>query len=351
MEWIIYGGNGYSGALIAKEATVRGMNPILAGRNEVLVKKIADELGLRYRIFGLNDIEQISPHIHNISLILNCAGPFSATSKPLIEACLKNHIHYLDITGEIDVFEYAQKCDNTAKEANILLCPGVGFDVLPTDCLAHKLKQALPDANHLTLGFESNSPLSPGTLKTAIERLAYGGRVRIQGQLIDVPLAYKTRSINFGNGEKLAITIPWGDISTAYYSTHIPNIEVYIPASKRQIALMKSINCMRWFFGFNFVQKWLKKRASHQNGPNSEQRQNQATWIWGEVKNARGACKRARLITANGYALTITGSLMAVEFVLHNKVKAGYTTPALLLGDDAVTKLPGSSEKVDIYTP
>ena len=344
MEWMIYGANGYSGALIAKEAKAKGMHPILAGRNEVLVKKLADELGLGYRIFGLNDIDQITPHISNITLLLNCAGPFSVTSEPLINACLNNQIHYLDITGEIDVFEYAQKCDTKAKEANILLCPGVGFDVIPTDCIAHMLKQALPDANQLTLGFESKSPLSPGTTKTAIEGLAKGGKVRIDGQLIDVPFAYKTRSINFGNGEKLAMTIPWGDISTAYFSTSIPNIEVYIPTSKKQISILKKLNLIPWFFRFNFVQNWLKKRASHRNGPSDKQRNEQSTWVWGEVKNANGLCKSARIKTANGYALTITGSLMAVEFVLNNKVEAGYTTPSLLLGNDFVSKLPGSSE-------
>lgn len=344
MEWMIYGANGYTGALIAEEAKARGMHPILAGRNEEQVKQLGNELSLNYRIFELDDIEQITHHLSNTSLLLNCAGPFSMTSKPLIEACLRSHTHYLDITGEIDVFEYAQSCDNKAKEANIVLCPGVGFDVLPTDCIAHVLKEALPDANQLTLGFESKSPLSPGTAKTAIEGLAKGGKVRIDGQLTDVPLAYKTRSINFGNGEKLAMTIPWGDVSTAYYSTGIPNIEVYIPAKEKLITLMKKINWIRWVFHFKLVQNWLKNQASKQTGPDEKQREQQCTWVWGEVSNPSGACKTARIKTANGYALTVTGSLMTVKFILNNQVKPGYTTPSLLLGDDAVTKLPGSSE-------
>lgn len=344
MEWIIYGANGYTGALIATDAKKRGMRPILAGRNEIEIKKLADKLGLSFRIFELNNIEQISQHLSNIYLLLNCAGPFSMTGKPLIEACLKTQTHYLDITGEIDVFEYAQQRDNQARKANILLCPGVGFDVIPTDCIAHTLKKALPDACQLSLGFDADSPLSPGTAKTAIEALADGGKVRINGQLVNVPLAYKTRFINFGNGTKLATTIPWGDISTAYFSTGIPNIDVYIPASKKRIAMMKIINGVRWFFRFNAVQNWLKLKASHQKGPRSEQRDQQPSWVWGEVKNAAGDSKSARLKTANGYALTISGSLMAVDFVLTNNVQAGYTTPSLLLGEDAVTQLPGSSD-------
>lgn len=340
---MIYGAYGYSGALIAKEAKARGMHPILAGRDEVQVKKLADELALSYRVFDLKDKQCISSQLSNIILLLNCAGPFSMTAKPLINACLQNHTHYLDITGEIDVFEYAQQCDSEAKKSNILLCPGVGFDVIATDCIALTLKDALPDANQLSLGFDSKSSLSPGTSKTAIEGLAKGGKIRENGQLKDVPLAYKTRHIDFGNGEKLAMTIPWGDVSTAYYSTHIPNIEVYISASPKRVSLMKKINWIRKLFRFNVVQNWLKKKAP-QKGPDAKQREHQSTWVWGEVKNANGICKCARIKTANGYALTVTGSLMVVDFMLNNLVSSGYTTPALLLGANAITKLPGSSE-------
>jgi short subunit dehydrogenase-like uncharacterized protein len=262
----------------------------------------------------------------------------------LIQACIRTGTHYLDITGEISVFEYAKQCDEAAKHANVLLCPGVGFDVIPTDCVANTLKKALPDACHLSLGFDSRSPLSPGTAKTAVEGLALGGRVRKNGQLESVPLAYKTRTIDFGEGEKLAMTIPWGDISTAYFSTQIPNIEVYVPTNKQQVSFLKKLNLFKWLFSFGFMQNWLKHKAGQRNGPDESQRKQQNTWVWGEAINAQGQIKTAKVKTANGYELTITGSLMAVEFILNNKVAAGYTTPALLMGEDAISKLPGCSK-------
>lgn len=342
MKWMIYGANGYTAQLIAREAKNRGLQPILAGRNEGLITKLAETLGFNYRIFALDDTQALNYHLSDIKLLLNCAGPFAKTSAALIKACLKNHAHYLDITGEISVFEYAQQCDTSARDARVMLCPGVGFDVIPTDCIASTLKKALPDACQLTLGFESKSPLSPGTATTAIDGLADGGKVRLNGALVSVAHAYKTRAIDFGNGKKMAMTIPWGDISTAYFSTGIPNIEVYIPAAKRHISKIQKLNWFRWLFRFNFVQTFLKKKAANQKGPDAQERQ-QPTWVWGEVKNASGQCITARLKTANGYALTVTGSLMAVEYVLNNTVDPGYTTPAQLLGADAVTKLPGSS--------
>ena len=122
-------------------------------------------------------------------------------------ACLATHAHYLDITGEISVFEHSRTLDAAARAAGIVVCPGVGFDVIPTDCVAAALKAALPDATQLALGFDSRSGFSPGTAKTSVEGLAQGGKVRKDGRIISVPLAYKTRRIDFGDGEKLAMTI------------------------------------------------------------------------------------------------------------------------------------------------
>ncbi len=224
----------------------------------------------------------------------------------------------------------------------ITICPGVGFDVIPTDCIATSLKQALPDACYLLLGFESKSPLSPGTSKTAIEGLPRGGKIRSNGFIIPTGLAAKTRMIDFGQGMKLAMTIPWGDISTAYFSTQIPNIEVYIPTNKKQVTLLRCINPFRSLLGFKIIQDYLKKCASSQKGPDAKQRHHQHTWVWGEATTPWGQHKTARVKTTNGYDVTINGSLFAVDFMNNNStLKPGYTTPALLMGSDVISKLNG----------
>lgn len=340
-SWLIYGANGYTGKLIAKEAKSKGLNPILAGRNENVIKALADELGFKSCAFDLDDQENIIKQLTDVKLVLNCAGPFSATSQPLINACIQSKTHYIDITGEISVFEYAHSQNKLAEKSNIILCPGVGFDVIPTDCLAAQLKQMLPDANYLALGFDSSSKISPGTAKTAIEGLAAGGKVRINSEIKSVPLAWKTRLIDFGRGEKLATTIPWGDVCTAFYTTGIPNIEVYIPMPSKQLSLLKKVNYIRWLLGFRWIQNILKSKAAEQNGPDTKQLKNQSTYIWGEVKNAKGDSQTARIVTMNGYALTVIASVTIAEHLLKNQVKGGYKTPSQLMGADFITKLPG----------
>src|SRR5581483_8285688 len=149
-------------------------------------------------------------------LVLHCAGPFSRTSAPMVDACLRRGVHYLDITGEVDVFEACAARSDEARARNVMIMPGVGFDVVPTDCLAAHLKRSLPTATTLTLGFQSLAKLSRGTATTMVEHVADGGLVRKDGVLTNVPAAHKTRTIDFGRGPAKAICIPWGDVSTAW---------------------------------------------------------------------------------------------------------------------------------------
>ena len=341
--WMLYGANGYTGELIAREAVRRDLNPVLAGRTAAKLERLAGALGLKARIFDLENATAVGRCIDGAALVLNCAGPFSATAAPMMTACLAAHVHYLDITGEIGVFEHARTLDAAARAAGIVICPGVGFDVIPTDCVAATLKAALPDATHLALGFDSRSPLSPGTAKTSVEGLAQGGKVRRDGRIVSVPLAYKTRRIDFGDGEKLAMTIPWGDVSTASATTGIPNIEVYVPGSPAMVAWAMRANRLKWLLGMGVVQKFMKRRIDRTiKGPSAAKRETQPTFVWGEVTNARGDKRTARIKTANGYSLTVTGALAVVEHLLTQNLPAGAYTPATLIGPDLVMRLPGS---------
>ncbi|MFO1423942.1 MAG: saccharopine dehydrogenase NADP-binding domain-containing protein [Candidatus Competibacteraceae bacterium] len=343
-QWMIYGANGYSGELIAREARRRGLRPVLAGRSAERLAPLARELDCECRPFALADAAATAQALTGMKLVLNCAGPFSATAAPMADACLNGRIHYLDITGEIEVFEALRARDAEAKAAGVVLCPGVGFDVIPTDCLAVALKAALPDAIHLALGFDSRSGFSPGTANTMVEGLGKGGRVRRDGRIVPVPPVWKIRRIDFGRGEKTAMTIPWGDVATAFHSTGIAHIEVYIPTSPKLLRWRWLLPWLQPFLGLGLVQALLKQRvAATVCGPDAEQRQRTPTWVWGEVTNAAGARKVGRVQTANGYDVTVQGALAVVERLLAHAPAGGYHTPAQWLGAGLVETLPGST--------
>lgn len=342
--WLVYGATGYTGQLIVEEAHKQGLNLIMAGRSEDKLAEMKKQFGYEYRCFDLSSRQTIASQLEDVDVALNCAGPFSETAKPFIAACLHAQAHYLDITGEIAVFEHAHLLDHSAEKANIVVCPGVGFDVVPTDCLAKALSEKLPDADTLWLGFSSRSALSPGTAKTSVEAIGDGGKVRRDGKIIDVPLAYRVRKIDFGDGSCTATTIPWGDVSTAFYSTGIQNIDVYIPLSDNKVKQMKRLEKFRWIMKSKWLVNFLKRRIDAKvRGPNEDKRARLETKVWGEVMNPAGDIVTGRITTANGYDLTGHAAIAISQHLLNNDIEPGFKTPSMIMGSSFVEQLPRSS--------
>ena len=344
--WMIYGANGFMGHLVAVEAMRQGLHPVLAGRRAGPIETLAEDLGLLARVFDLGDARAAAAALADIAVVSHCAGPFSATSAQMISACLTSRSHYLDITGELDVFLAAQRQHVAARAAGIVICPGVGFDVIPTDCLAAVLKEALPDATHLVLAFDAPTLMSPGTARTMAEsfRLGrHGGRVRRNEVIEEVPLAHSRRRIDFAGGSAMTIAIPGGDLATAYVSTGIPNIETYARVPPAAAIASHALNWARPLLAWAPVQKVLCGLADRSTGPSEEELRTGRSRFWGEVSNAAGEHRTARLETANGYRLTADGTILAVKFLLDHAAAGGYYTPSMLMGPRCVEQLPGST--------
>jgi short subunit dehydrogenase-like uncharacterized protein len=341
-NWMLYGANGYTGRLIAERAVASGLRPIVAGRNADEINALAAKLALEPRVFPLDDAHAMAKQLAGISLVLNCAGPFALTAPAIIDACLRLRAHYLDITGEIEVIEHAHDRDTQAREANVTLLPAVGFDVVPTDCLAAMLAQRLPSATQLELGFTGSGSLSPGTAKTLVRSLPEGGRVRRDGQIIRVPVAWKTREIPFRTGLRYGMTIPWGDVASAYYSTGIPNIRVYIESSPKRV---KRLRRLRWFaplLKFSWAQQVAQRRIdSRIKGPTAQQRERQRMSFWGEVADDAGRRVSGTMITPGGYELTIRTAAEAVKRSLAGNVPSGFQTPSKAFGPEFILQFDG----------
>jgi len=348
-QFMIYGANGYTGTLTARLAIERGLKPILAGRNAEEIEQLAVELDLPYRLFDLEEPGIIDSAIADVAAILHCAGPFWRTSQPMADACIRNGNHYLDITGEIEVFEALAARYDEAYQAGVMLLPGAGFDVVPTDCLAAHLHRRLPTATHLTLGFQALGAISRGTAKTTVEQIAKGagGCIRRNEVLTRVPSAWKTREIDFGDGPTFAMTIPWGDVSTAYHSTGIPNIEVYMATPPHLVGAAVIGRYIGWVLGLGIVQ-WLAKKRIEAGpmGPTDEERYGSKSLLWGMVEDADSGERAESLMqTQEGYTLTAQASLAIIERVLAGDAPAGFQTPSSAYGADLVLALDGVSRE------
>jgi short subunit dehydrogenase-like uncharacterized protein len=348
-EWLIYGATGYTGELVAREAVRRGLRPILAGRDLAAVERLARQLGLPSRVFTLDDPAAVERGLAGpppVAAVLHCAGPFVHTSAPMVRACLAARTHYLDITGELAVFESVLAAGPAAREARVVLLPGVGFDVVPSDCLAARLADALVDATELDLAFASDrGTRSRGTLKTMLESLPQAGAVRRAGKIVPVPIAYDVREIEFGCGRRWAMTIPWGDVSTAYHTTGIPNIRVYAAASRRSVRRAQRLGALLPLLAWRPVKRLLQAAIARRvSGPPPEVRETARVYLWGEARNAAGEWVTATLETPEGYRLTAESAVECVQRVLAGKVPPGSWTPGRAFGPHFAAELPGVVE-------
>ena len=347
---LVYGANGYTGELIARFAREQGVPLVLAGRSTAPVRAVAERYGFEHRVFALDAIPAIVAELEGVSVVLHCAGPFSRTAEPMADACLKSRVHYLDITGEVSVFEQMAARDAEARRAGVMLMPGVGFDVVPSDCLAAHLKTRLPDATHLVLGIMGlGGRVSHGTATTIVENLPNGSVIRRNRELTTVPTGSLARTIDYGGGrEKLSMAVAWGDVSTAYHSTGIPNIEVYMPAPRPAIAAAKVMGRLGGLVGSSMVQGFLKRRVdAGPAGPNDQERERGRSLLFGEVKNARGDVARAWLKTPEGYTLTALTALAIAQRARDGSARPGFQTPSKVFGADFVLEFSGVERRDD----
>lgn len=340
--FLLYGSYGYTGGLIADLAVKNGMRPLLAGRDETRLKAQAQKLGLDYRAFDLSNTAALDSALLEVEAVLHCAGPFVLTFRQMAEACLRTKRHYVDISGEIEGFEGLAALDAQAKQAGIMLLPGAGFDVVPSDCLSAHLKQKLPSADHLRLFIRQvGSGVSRGTAKSGIENMHRQGRIRKDGKIIQVPPAWKFVNADFGRGPVKTVSIGWGDVSTAYFSTGIPNIETYMVLPRTMIDFLHVSRVIGPLMNTRLAKNIMKSVVdSFPPGPSEENRKRGFAILVGEATDSQAGRARAKLQTPEGYSLTAQTTVEIMKRILSSDLKPGFQTPSLVYGPGFILQFP-----------
>jgi short subunit dehydrogenase-like uncharacterized protein len=348
-EWLLYGATGYTGKLLIEEAVARGHRPVIAGRNVSKLQPLAEKYGLEYIPFSLDHHQETVKAISNVKLVLHAAGPFVQTSTPMLDACLQVGVHYLDITGEISVFENTFAHDEAAKDRGIVLISGVGFDVVPTDCLIKYVADQLPDASRLEValnalsGDKNSSGTSAGTMKSGLGMIAKGNLLRRGGELVYADFGTDVKTFRFPMGKRTGMAFPWGDLATAYRTTGIPNITTYLTFPRPQIEFFRRYGYLiRRLMQVDPVRQWAEQQIDKRiEGPTEQQRQQGRSYIYARVSNSQGKSIESWLETAEGYHFTAKSALLSIERVLSGSYR-GALSPARAFGADFVLEVPGT---------
>lgn len=336
MTWLLYGATGYTGRLIARRAAERGLRPVLAGRSAAKLLPLAAELGLEHRVFGLEDPTAVRRGLKGVDGVAHCAGPFVRTALPMATACMETGTPYLDITGEIDVFEALYGLHRRAVAAGVVLLPGAGFDVVPTDCVAALLAARLPDATQLDLAFLAGTGASPGT---ALTGAADGGRIRAGGEIRTVPMGSRQVRAAFPSGARTVVSVPWGDVSTAYHSTGIPDITTYTAMAAPVLAASRALRLgpLRGVLA-GAVGRIVR-------GPGERSLNNARSEVWGRARDAAGNSVSATLTGPNPYRLTVDSVLRIMPRLAG--LTPGFQTPSRALGADFAASLDGVTVRME----
>ena len=225
---------------------------------------------------------------------------------------------------------------------SIRIARGTGFDVVPTDCLAKTLAEALPDSEDLKLAFWSNGEVSRGTMKTMIENAGSGGAARRDGKIIKIPAASQTITLDFPGGPRSCASIPWGDVSTAFYTTHIPNITVYMSMSPKQQKMNRMSERFKFFFSNPMVIKFMTSQVDKKiTGPQKNKRDKSWCYLWGRTTKG-SQYREAVLKTPDGYELTaLLASHIIKDLYEGKELPAGFLTPSQAFGKDIINQIPG----------
>ncbi len=340
---LVYGSYGYTGELIVRHAVQEGLQLILAGRDEAKLKAQSERYNLPFRAFALDNTAALDAALQEVDAVLHCAGPFSLTYRQITEACIRNKKHYVDISGEIEEFEGVALMDADAKRAGVMLLPGGGFDVVPSDCLIAYTAGKLPGATDVKIYIKGiGGGISRGTARSGIENSHRQGRIRRAGKIENVPNVWDTKFVDFGRGPSRVISIGWGDVSTAYYSTGIPNITTYMSFPKSAINAMKLTRYIGPILYTRAARDFLKWLIGVFNptGPSKEQNEKGFSMMIAEVTDGNKTV-RAKLRTPEAYKLTALTAVEIMKRILAGHHKPGFQTPSTAYGMDFILQFEG----------
>ena len=345
---MIYGSTGFTGRLIAQRAVEVGLAPLLAGRDEDRVRRQAELLGTPWRTVTLDSLEELTEALSGVGAVVHAAGPFVATARPMIEACLRAGTHYLDVSGELPVFEQAFGRDWEARRVGVMLMPGAAWSISASDCLAAHVAARLPGAKYLRLGMTQSRSYSRGTARSVFGLMSSDVVIRRNGRLTRVPVGRMERAFDYGEGERTSMALSWPDPLTAYHTTGVANIEAYMEVGAAARVLAPLTSRIGAAFKLPLLRSMLLLGAATlPDGPAEATRQLARPVVVAEVEDAWRRISRARLITADGYDFTALAAVAIAERAISGEFEPGFQTPGRVYGPDFVLSIEGTT-RIDL---
>ena len=337
---MIYGATGFSGGALASRLAGAGHDLLVAGRHQGRVRGLAQSLGVSHRTFSLGDPVEVQRGLAGVEVLVNAAGPFQATARPLIEGCLRAGTHYLDFSGEWPVFAMAQHLGPAALAAGVMVMPGVGFSIVVSDCLMARAARQVPEATLLRVAGSQPALMSRGSVRSVLGLITGSVLVRRDGVLHQLPVGRRRARFNYGAGLRDSIAASLPEVITGQQTTGVANIEVYLEAPMAFELACRAGAVAADLLGERTLRDTLAPLSAgwpERPSPAAQQRAFNSVVV--EAVDPWRRVTRFGIFTGDGYGVTTTTAHAIVERVLAGQRPPGFQTPAGVYGADFVTNL------------
>ncbi|MEV4145001.1 saccharopine dehydrogenase NADP-binding domain-containing protein [Amycolatopsis sp. NPDC049691] len=168
---LVYGAYGHTGRFVVAELRARGFTPVLSGRDAAKLPG--------GRPASVDDPASLDRALAGVAAVINCAGPFAVTARPVVEAAARAGVPYVDVAAEIEA-----NLDTFALDVGSVVVPAMAFFGGLADLLATAAMGDWPAADRIDVAYGlSGWHPTPGTLAAGrVSRERRGGRrIRFAG--------------------------------------------------------------------------------------------------------------------------------------------------------------------------
>lgn len=161
VDVVVFGATGFTGRLITEYLAAHPQRNLftlgVAARSAERLKKAILDLGLSNQDIKLITVDVMNPQsveaaVKQARVVINTVGPFWSWGTPVVGACVRNHVHYVDLTGESYwIKKIITQFDWQASKKHTVIVPACGYDSIPSDVAAHLANKTLRE--HLSTNY------------------------------------------------------------------------------------------------------------------------------------------------------------------------------------------------------
>lgn len=332
-RWLIYG-TGRMAFELSRRARSAGLNVTVAGRNVQRGEAIAYKHGSTFMELALD-----RPHGTPISLerfkgIINTAGPFSTSTGPILDLCLRHGLSYVDLSNEHRTHRTVWAASAQAQKVGAVFVPGAGFGTLAAETLAREAAKGSEAIQEffIVLPRRNGTASTSGVRNSTAQILASTPAEVCDGEIRDLPPTRGIRRVSLPDGPATTFPIRNGDLEALSRVPGLGNVRVYARLSLPPWIVRAVLPPMR-----HRIRPSRMSTGSPGGSPTPPSDSGEGlsvtdrvSRLWAGVRSEAGTTKFFGFEAANGHTFAIESTLDVVDAIEERQV-AGTFSPLKIL--------------------